>query len=342
MHGLGNMENIAKIYFPYENATNLILDYVRCMNMEYTIKSSFYIGLGWQTICGEPNKEFIKKVYIMDCQDDRKQSISVCDYFQCFIENSEYFNSDLYVAKSDNLFLGRHYYLLDPINRYNKDRPYLTQIDLIHMFATMDGTYKNNGGNVLFKDNESKDLVGWFGDLATFCKDVENNTQGKPGVLDKKYQRESWYEKNPVDFGEFIEMVDENGNPKSSVGTQDLIADIDAMNIVRVYLDYNDSISDSIGCYYNLVKEDNTDYMNRYKCFLITVMVPYENDYKNSDNPFKEFVYDMCGMLIRSKDLICYKVLCSKCNSEIHIQYAVNLFCDYISIMAENPVVDEG
>lgn len=61
-----------------------------------------------------------------------------------------------------------HTQLIDPLNPYNYA---FNKIDLIHMFATIDGTYKYTDASILsLEKNFQRDLAGWAGDLQAFTR----------------------------------------------------------------------------------------------------------------------------------------------------------------------------
>ncbi len=88
-------------------------------------------------------------------------------------------------------------YIIDPITE--------TQIDFLHMFATM---------NLVFIDTQLGDLGGWGGDLCQLVKEVSNQT-----LTDKQLEN----------------LIRQKFNHESSFNSQDLLADIDAVNIINQY-----------------------------------------------------------------------------------------------------------
>lgn len=101
------------------------------------------------------------------------------------------------------------------------------KVDLPHMFAVMNVLYKST-------DDDAKDLSGWAGDLCQLAVDIKADTSGK-----------TYYELAKEKFN----------NENSSFNSQDLCADIDAVNIIEVMNEENKSISRSIESYYESISK---------------------------------------------------------------------------------------
>ena len=279
---LESMEDIAYTYFSKYDASDLILDYVRCIDESYySARYSIRKEYGFNKICGDPNKNFINKV------NELEPNIKI--YFASFVQNGDKYNYELY-GDIDSKILDRKYCLLDPLNIcYNSKDLYLRQIDLIHMFTVMSGTYVKTGAYWPFMDDEYKDLIGWLGDLAQLDKNVKKKEKNPDADCSYRYENDC-YDNTPISFAKVLNLQE------CEFPNEDLLGDIDGMNICRVFLNYNDSISICIGCYYNLIKEDNTDYTNRYMCFKFCVVLPYKTKIRLScaKDEFQCAIYALC------------------------------------------------
>ena len=126
--------------------------YIRTVNSEY---STGYGGY-WQLLAGGTPKSFIDYV-----NSDDTHGLKFNEYFSSFLPYSaynvqehgdiskEYQNDDKSQLK-----------LIDPFDKKNK-------IDLIHMFACMDGIYAGTSNTLSCGNNNQRDILSWNGDLQT-------------------------------------------------------------------------------------------------------------------------------------------------------------------------------
>ncbi len=146
-------------------------------------------------------------------------------------------------------------YLVDSVNE---------KIDVIHMIASIDGIYNKTGALAKLGNHMERDILSWNGDLQQVCKYLKDNNL-TPGNTDKM---------------QYIFERKAMNAPK-----EDIIADIDAMNITKTYIDFDDnSISNSLSAYYSLVKMNNK---NRYRMFVRTVVL--DNELPKSNNELNDF-----------------------------------------------------
>lgn len=269
--------------------TNLVLGYIRSFNKSYH-NESFMDELTWSVVAGNVNTEFVDYVNSND-----KYFFDFREYLAFFCNLNSY-NEELHGDIDETKFKNK--YLIDTVN---KNRDSLNKIDLIHMFAVIDGTYDYTENSIItIQNNFQRDLSGWAGDLQTFTKlDVDNQN----GIISKKNQYYDSYnnERNePAELNSFIDYtINYSGN---CISNEDLLGDIDAMNIVKLYLDggetsfnasgeYNNLISSALSGYYNFVEHDNSLNYNRYKLFIESMAVDSFSNDGTSIEKFKEKVY---------------------------------------------------
>jgi len=152
--------NRYKSKFETSDVVDLVAGYIRGINKSYY--SEYMSGITWSFCAGNIDENFIK--YVND--NDTSSNVKIRDYFANFLEKSQY-NKDVYGAITDiNIKYGTQ--LIDPLNPYNYA---FNKIDLIHMFATIDGTYKYTDASILsLEKNFQRDLAGWAGDLQAFTR----------------------------------------------------------------------------------------------------------------------------------------------------------------------------
>jgi hypothetical protein len=91
----------------------------------------------------------------------------------------------------------------------------------------------------------------------------------------------SGYANSNVDFCEWVEVA------SCTFPEEDMLADIDAMNIAKIFLDIEkNSLSNSLSAYYNVISGDNSSYPNRYKMFKESVSI---NAYSSSSSTYYRF-----------------------------------------------------
>ncbi len=245
------LESMAKKY-DESNYKNLVLGYIRSINKKYS--DDGYSG-NWKLLAGDTPIDFIKFV-----EEDNSHGLKLNDYFGSFI--------------GQNLYnIGEHDEMLEKYktNTLNLIDFQGNNIDLIHMFASMDGIYKKTDGSLYLGNNLQRDILSWNGDLQQACKSLNS--------IEKE---------NTIDYDE-LDMnylfTDELHCTK-----EDVIADIDAMNITKMYIDNDmNSISNSLSAYYKLIDENIN---NRFDLFIKTVTLDKE-DGSDSRSIIEEFEHEV-------------------------------------------------
>lgn len=247
------------IEYSSSNYKDLVLEYIR------TIHSDYATGYGgrWTLLAGKTPKSFISQV-----NSDYSNGLRFNEFFSSFVTYSKYNKEDhgdldvIYQKTAANVIS-----FVDPFDD-------ITKIDLLHMFASMDGIYKNTGNFITLGNNNQRDILSWNGDLQQAARQLkieENN-----GTLENL---------NTKNINYFF------GNPRYGSEKNDILADIDAMNIVKSYVDMNDnSVSNSLAAYYALEDDVIT---RRFRMYTYTMIIDEEYPANNLTvlERFKREVY---------------------------------------------------
>ncbi len=254
------LENRAKEKNSNESTyKNLCLGYLRSINNGYNDNGSRY-GSKWGLLAGNTNENFVKEV-----NNDYSHGLRFNEFFSQFINYDEY-NKNLYgeldikYRRSDTNPALR---LIDPQGKNKK-------IDLIHMFASIDGIYCKTGAVLSLGNNMNRDIVSWNGDLQSAAKRL------KYDMKDLNLNTSNFYDIMDADIG---------------CSEDDILADIDAMNITKGYFDIDDnSLADSLSAYYSIIK---TYPFRRFTMFMYTGTIEVEYYPKPADSflALKEEIY---------------------------------------------------
>lgn len=178
----------------------------------------------------------------------------------------------------------------DPLNPTYSS---LNKIDIIHMMATIDGTYATTESFFVFEwslimNGFQRDLSGWAGDLQQFVRHnlyMQNLPQSNLLLYTMPITSN-----NPIDFGNYL------GFTGSHFGNADMLADIDGMTIAKYFLDAGNTLSVALNGYYNFVHEDNTSKYNRYRVFVLSATEETVYRYGSVVSDFKNEVYYSMGI----------------------------------------------
>lgn len=221
---LNFMEDASSSY-GISDANNAILGYIRSINKQYV---GSYLNLidEWKIICGNHQSSLFSMMDAMYAGG----GIKIKEYFASFVSQNEYNQEEHGIVRDSYLQLDLK--LVDPYNHNNR-------LDLIHFFASLDGTFENTGETTqqyIVFDYLTKDiyryLISWGGDLQTAAKAIH-------------YSNLYVFDFDDILFGNY------------SFSYDDYYADIDAVNIAtRIDLSSCESISALISNYYdNLILE---------------------------------------------------------------------------------------
>lgn len=194
---------------------NAILGYIRSINLGYT-------DFKWGLFMGSINMEYINYVNSFN-----NCGIKPNEYFASYISNSLY-NVELHGAKRSE-YSANSLFLIDPLNGNG-------QIDLIHLFAVMDGAYNDTGGDnfiingPISNGKTNRDVCSWLGDIMTGCYDIKTQNNSILAIQT---------------FEQFI-------NQAPSCSMMDILSDIDGISIAVQYLNNNYSIKSSLYNFYKL------------------------------------------------------------------------------------------
>lgn len=221
-------------YNDMKDMTNLVLGYLRSLNIAYSESGETYHAAAWKMLAGrqEPVKGFF------DYVDSKYQyHDSYKDFFVRFLDNGKYNSIDHGTCSVAGYgWPDGTRTMVDPLSE--------GRIDLIHMFASIDGEidytdFKSDYSLNLAKCHMEKDLAGWGGDLQTVTED-KNYTEHLTKTS-------------------FSEVMSSSEN----FSQEDLLADIDAFNIASLCYSFLD-LSSAVDFYYGYLMEG---YTNRYAMF---------------------------------------------------------------------------
>lgn len=299
---------------------NYVLGYLRSFNKNYTGEGNSYSSLlEWNIVAGVlPPDAYISLV----------DSIQGCkDYFSKFVSFNNY-SSYYHGARSNNISNDANYFI-DPVSGNQR-------IDLIHLFASLDGCYdRTNTYNSQMTDiypiapypQYTHDLISWAGDLqqaANFIQDYP------PDGFD-------------LNSDEFSNI---GNNKASGCSYEDVIADMDAVNIADKFLTGPGRVSDAIEDYYPRV------YSNGYRTsrFIDGVLSDKNKNWTGDRyQQFEQEVYDDLGLrksdndwvdsdeYLNSNDFVhhpintsCFKILHQKNPSKEIRKYVARSFVKYV------------
>lgn len=261
-----------------QNINNLTLGFIRTINKNYDgqgASDNFLDELTWDIICG--NSDFNFNLYVSS--NETSFDLTADQFFSSYLESINDYNYESH----SHFPLCLKYELTDPLGSGQT-------IDLIHLFAAIDGIYSHTDNNnlicktVLGNDSYQKDLISWLGDLHTFTNQVADSN---PDLNKLKTYNNSY---GHIDFNEFV------GNDADSFSSSDLLADIDAFNIVNFYLNNNvNSLSNAIIAYYTTIQPDSSLIGNRYYAFIYNVTV--ETQLPKTGNLLKDFQNEIFSSL---------------------------------------------
>lgn len=239
---LGQLESKVRSssIFDKNNINNLTLGYLRSMKIDYSDEpneSSEASGIAWRLLTDlqEPIGglwDYIENRYAYH--------ESVRNFFARYVDSGHYNSRDHGKFSTSVSFWE---YLDDPINSSDKGK-----IDLIHMFATIDGsleyTYYDSTetpGALFGGNNFNKDLLGWGGDLQTVAG---------LDFTDSKYNT-------------FPKILLNSENFSMS----DLLADMDGFCIAKI-CDQGNLLSTAMTSYYDHIKDSPSE---RYYQFALAM-----------------------------------------------------------------------
>lgn len=259
------INGMEKIYNDYEfpisfnhSCINSILAYIREI-------STIYFNRDWSIIAGSADQLVFTLI-----NSDYSSGMHYRDYFYSFL-TSTYRNTVLNGNTSES-FIDRTLDFIDPFDSFKT-------IDLIHLFASIDGVYSDTGVGIAFlsaTSNWQRDLASWAGDLQSALGSTVDKTNEIMETLHNFWTFEDAF------FG-----------INTAASEQDMLADFDATNIAKMYLDDgNNSLSSAVANYYLDCSYDNTQ---RYSNFIWSAT--RDNHYISGGDyaVFEEKVYCLLG-----------------------------------------------
>ena len=224
---LSYMESACSQY-NVQDYKNAILGYVRGINTRY-VGSYLGVQTAWTIVCGNHQSTLSSILNSMYAGG----GIRINEYFSSFVGHNEYNSSEYGFCSST--YLDNHFNIIDPLTGNDC-------IDLVHLFASLDGIFENTGEttqNLTIFDYLTKDtfryLVSWGGDLQSVAHQVQDSGMS--------------------DF-DFYDVLLQNNN----FSFYDFYADVDATNIAtRLSLNNCGEISQLISSYYQGLINENFD-----------------------------------------------------------------------------------
>lgn len=311
---------------------NLVLGYIRGINKEYY--DNGYSGK-WKLVAGKIDTDFITYVHNNDLSGT---GVSILEFFASFLQEPATFNSTEY-GNVGSSFLNKRYTLSDPLDSGQT-------LDLLHFFAAMDGIMELTEQDFtasLYAHHLQRPVASWLGDLLSMARELkEKNNNSSFGL--PLYTPSNGH----IDFNSFV------GCGVTSFSSSDLLADIDAYNLTKYFIDnpYN-KLSKSLAAYYRETATDNDSNGNRYDQFIFTSVLEktkYTN-LANTKSGFRQNVHYFMNLSIQNGTCTQYSYYMSElgfgsggifssllddglsASTEVRA-YCAGLFCDYLISMS--------
>lgn len=234
---LNSLQNDADNYGVLDKRNN-ILGYIRSMNDDYANYTKDFLGFSvnvWDSFAGTFNSNFSNFL-------DEKISVGVFyrDFFYAFLEPGKRNYEDHGTTPSTSFiqYFNHQIFMIDPLCS-------LYAIDLIHMFASIDGTYSLTGTSLLLSGIPVKEIASWGGDLQTAINSSESLSLVNEGAT-------------------FETTFFDND---SACSREDMNADMDACNISRFYLNINFSPT-LLQCVSDYYSSNENNYHGRFSDFI--------------------------------------------------------------------------
>ncbi len=253
---------------------NAALGYVRSFNSGYVTGDDLKRGVAWLATAGSINSTLNHGI------DNTQNCI---EYFSNFVSNNDY--SVNYHISSKNPHASERStdtefsYFKDPITKKH-------DIDLIHMFASMDACYDWTLWDASKRcfipciyPEMVHDLASWGGDLQQAASAIQQRIDNEKDEFDLEAL-------NNFNFKSI--MLGDYGCSES-----DIYADIDAINITDKWLTGAGRTSDSLASYYGSTYSDEM----RMNKFIEAVLNDKNSDWSGTvKEQFKQEVYDIMGL----------------------------------------------
>ena len=263
------------LYFGETDVGNSVLSYIRNINNSYRTNhvSSFFGDVYYYNIvCGQEHLSLvnnIKQIY--------PGGMRINEYFAAFLNDDELYDSNIY-GTCNPYYLSLNLELINP----SSNNVHHT-IDLIHMFASMDGIFTNTEEATgdfpfnLLEKNTYRHLVSWAGDLQS-CTKICANSSFAPSSF-QLILASSYY---GFDYSDFY-------------------ADLDAINIAMGNSVNSNSISYYVNNYFTSLSTNSTD---RYTLFLNKIAGTVNNSSYTTNEKFVYKIKEMLGISLTNDNII--------------------------------------
>ncbi len=307
-------ENTAITYQTYKvnpdplYMNNAVLGYVRSFNSNY-VTDGASVDLAWVATAGTVDPRLTALIDNMkDCRGYFSNFVSNRNYCSVMHPTTSLMNPHADERGNDSNYFS---YFRDPVTNRHK-------IDLIHMFASMDGCYdwtlfdakKGLYAPTIFP-SLTHELVSWAGDLQQAANAIQSKIDNNEDTFDlAELSKCSFEDIMSGDYG---------------CSESDIYADIDAVNITDLYLTGPGRTSDSLRDYYGSVHNDT----QRINYFVDAVMRGKDGLWTGTKNQrFVKEIYDALGLVYSDGTV-----------TESTAYYTSNAICDMkFKIMKSNNV----
>ncbi|NCA96776.1 MAG: hypothetical protein EOM77_01100 [Bacteroidia bacterium] len=267
---LSEIEELALSYGIIDTK-NEILAYIRTMSIKYTIEMKTFPDTDlevnmWFMMAGAYDSSLFYRI-----DADYSHGLFYRDYLFPFLTLPRR-NHDLHGLSQSNPYIdyyGSCVSLIDPFYSYNA-------IDLIHMFASIDAIYASTGTSnllITFFGFWHRDIGSWAGDL----QDGSNENDLEASLL------------NGESFGNIFFKYEN----ETACSLSDMLADIDAMNIAKIYFeDTNYTFSQCFTEYYAF---NENDYHGRFADFKYSMTIDNQGFSGTTSDIFEKKVFLFLG-----------------------------------------------
>lgn len=230
------LEELAAELYPSsseKNHTKNILSYIRQTNKDYSTNK-------WNLLLGFEDSTFLSFV-----NSFTNRGITPYEFFGAFLPSNLYNSTSYPTIRAEYSISNRPLPFIDPIDNTK-------EIDLIHMFASLDGAYEKNGHTFAWNTLEASTVNKYPADLLSWGGDLQSTAD---------------IYRDKISYGFYFEniLLDSNsGSPR-----EDIYADVDAYNIGISFLNQsiNDILSNAFASYY----ANHVTNQSRFSLFMVNL-----------------------------------------------------------------------
>lgn len=279
---VNELEAMAIDFNPNSSSANFVLAYIKAVNKNFYCSTLDVLN----SYVGPVDYRF--NTYV---QEHEGNGIKFAEYFAQFLQKADDYNK--VYGDIDDKYKEKHLMLIDPFNSNS-------YIDVVRLCASMDSLFNQTGNILVIELDFQRELFAWLGDLHKFTYAIDNSgkeIEDMPTYYTGYY---SGYVNNTIDLEQFT------GVTNASMSEPFLIADVDAYNMTRTFLDDNiNTLGHALSGYYNMIRDDNNYYPNRYKMYIETMGTNSANpDNLSSGEAFRRKVYRYMNLQVDDNGVI--------------------------------------